>query len=188
MWFIPAAFEDQGQDLPLWVSPRRFALRVLGAKQKLLFSKKCCHCTMYRIICSIIYMVSCNLQVDVARAFFFKKLNFNSWNQEFLLVTVVLAFWVWSDFAQALNKCTQKASDTWDTTKDTSGLFPGTLVVVDPSLSWQELLLLPKFSSPKETLASTRDAQQVRVDAWHNSRFAFFESSSLLCVASLALC
>lgn len=31
---------------------------------------------MYRIICSIIYMVSCNLQVDVARAFFFQETQF----------------------------------------------------------------------------------------------------------------
>lgn len=180
-WFIPSAFEDQGQDLPLCVSPRRFALRVLGATKTVVNQEML---SLHNVPHHLQHNLYSKLQFASWCGAFFKKLNFNSWNQELLLVTVVLAFWVWSDFAQALNKCTQKACHTRDTTKDTCGLFPGTLVVVDPSLSWQELLLLPEQNfHHKKNLASTRDAQQLRVDAWRNSRFAFFEvfEPSLCC-------
>lgn len=100
--------ECQGQDLPLCVKPRRFALRVLPSLAVL--TVKHCEAVKWK-----------------------NGMEGNRWNRKFY---TVLAFWVWSDFAQACKASvsTREYKALSVTMRSWPSLFPGALVVVDPGL------------------------------------------------------
>lgn len=111
------ARECQGQDLPLCVKPRRFALRVLAIVGS--------YCEALR---------SCD-EVEGKEG----KRKFNGKFYSVLLSSTytVLAFWVCSDRAQAwdqFQRVSTKPSLDVTMVHHMGSLFPGALVVVDPGL------------------------------------------------------